>query len=992
MEQHKTRWREPALPAEAEQLLADYYSQLLKWGAVLTRGDEQKAADIVQELCLYFILTKPDLSTVTNLDGYFYTSLRHIYLSGLARASREALHFVSVADFDSFEFALASNQSGDPLQRQNDLRRICGYNVWRKGSSKSASYFIFHFFHGYSRREIAELARLPISAIYNKLKTARSEVTSYLNESGKLRTIGRGLPPEPVVSWSLSSTGEMFKELRQTVLDARRSECLPAEALIAKYRTTTSIPIDCTLLAHLVSCEDCLAIIDRHFRRPTLRDREPLDGSAGGDERYTRQTGTSPKILQSVLRRWGSVNEHRPRTLSIAINGKIVAFHDVQASHSTLSARIEHALSAQFVEVFSEQDVRLALLSVGDHPPDAPHIRAQRVSLSDDRWLELRLVFDGLGLDSQVTYSDPALAVEVTEDAEDVLAPSVTQAISHSSPELLTWVNGAFGQFLRKMVPTSAGTWAFALTLLIVVAGYIGHHRTTAPVDAANILNQSISIDAAALHGQTEHQIVNLEEVSVDGQVSHKGQVDLLQDGDGTRYLRRLYNSQHHLIAATWRDRNGEHATHVERQEKGSSGTHSLSLENDLWNQELSARAFSSLKGQRLTVKSVADGYELTNYGPVAGYPQLVSATLRLNRHFGPVVETFHLQGGHELRFVQTSYERRPTSSIPDTTFDPAEELQSPRSLHSSAPQRDEPTVVDSAVQLARLQIAVLYKLNTLGSDTGEPIEVVRTSDGRIRVSGTVVDDSLKQQIASELDLLEEHQLLDLRLTSPRDVQQKLASGQRSAPEDTSVYEVSQTKPLIDATIRRYLQAKGVSADRLNTAVEQYSHTVLQHAQRVLQHAYALNRLGSALSANELKSVGPSYQRQWTEMVRKHATDLENELLALRRQLAEIAQPESAPDTDSSFVRIENSDQFHHAANQLLRQTQDLNKEIGKLFTSNASGETQPASASRLAAMMSAIPLRQAEEINHFAVELETSERSTVQTREDNTGDKGSRE
>jgi hypothetical protein len=56
-----------------------------------------------------------------NLDGYLYTCLRHIYLSGLSRFSREAQHFISVADFDSFELALAANRSGDPLQRPNDL-------------------------------------------------------------------------------------------------------------------------------------------------------------------------------------------------------------------------------------------------------------------------------------------------------------------------------------------------------------------------------------------------------------------------------------------------------------------------------------------------------------------------------------------------------------------------------------------------------------------------------------------------------------------------------------------------------------------------------------------------------------------------------------------------------------------------------------------------------------------------------------------------------
>src|ERR1700730_4619623 len=218
MEQRKPSWREEsAVPGSIDQVLANRYSQLLHWGVVLTRGDTGKAEEIVQELCLYFTLTQPDLTSVTNLDGYLYTSLRHIYLSGLARSSREAQHFVSVAEFDSFESALTGSSAGDPLQRQNDLRRICGYAVWRKETSKSASCFILHFFHGYGRREIAELACLPIAGIYNNLKIARAEVKSYLEEPGKIRVVNRELPPEPALAWSLSSSGEVFTELRKTI-------------------------------------------------------------------------------------------------------------------------------------------------------------------------------------------------------------------------------------------------------------------------------------------------------------------------------------------------------------------------------------------------------------------------------------------------------------------------------------------------------------------------------------------------------------------------------------------------------------------------------------------------------------------------------------------------------------------------------------------------------------------------------------------------------
>jgi DNA-directed RNA polymerase specialized sigma24 family protein len=148
----------------------------MRWGKLLTRGDASTAQDIVHDLCLYLALTKPDFSEVTNLDGYLYTSLRHVYLSWIAKSSRDALRFVSIGDFDSIQFAVASTQANESVDVQNDLRAICCYAVWRKDSSKSFSYFILHFFHGYFPREIAEIACLPLSAIYNKLKTSRAEL------------------------------------------------------------------------------------------------------------------------------------------------------------------------------------------------------------------------------------------------------------------------------------------------------------------------------------------------------------------------------------------------------------------------------------------------------------------------------------------------------------------------------------------------------------------------------------------------------------------------------------------------------------------------------------------------------------------------------------------------------------------------------------------------------------------------------------------------
>ncbi len=89
-------------------LLESYYGRLVQWANALAHGNAAVAQDMVQELCLYFTLVKPDLSKVKNIEGYLYTCLCHIYSSAMARSSREAERFLGVADFDSIGLAISA--------------------------------------------------------------------------------------------------------------------------------------------------------------------------------------------------------------------------------------------------------------------------------------------------------------------------------------------------------------------------------------------------------------------------------------------------------------------------------------------------------------------------------------------------------------------------------------------------------------------------------------------------------------------------------------------------------------------------------------------------------------------------------------------------------------------------------------------------------------------------------------------------------------------
>ncbi len=166
-----------------------------------------------------------------------------------------------------------------------------------------------------------------------------------------------------------------------------------------------------------------------------------------------------------------------------------------------------------------------------------------------------------------------------------------------------------------------------------------------------------------------------MEEVSASGKVLDQGTVDLWKDGNGDRYLRRLYDSQHRMLVAEWRNKGGEHSSLRPPGSKSAPAAITPLAMTEFWDQDLSANAFSTLAGQALRMHAVKEGYELTMDGPIEGHPQLVSAALVLNRRLQPLRATLRVRAGnsvHELRFVQAIYERKPRASVPDTMFDPA--------------------------------------------------------------------------------------------------------------------------------------------------------------------------------------------------------------------------------------------------------------------------------------------------------------------------------
>jgi len=402
--------RSPFSPDSIERILSRYHQQLVEWSRILARGDHNAAEESVQDLCLHLTVASPDLSRVQNLDNYLFMCLRNMYVSNLARVSRERLRVIQVEDYDAVGMVAANNES-DAVDVQNELLCISDYVISRKYSSKSASHFILQFFRGYRRGDVALLARVPIASIYNGLKDTRIELREHLSAGEKIRLISRGAAPERKPLLAGMSSDLFLKELRSTILDADPASCVAEKELVDAYKQPSASPVGCRELAHLAGCERCLNILERALQ---LNDRDgPLDGIDSDLDRMPKPevTKSFEATMRLVRRRREQLLERRPTLLAIAVDGRVVAFHAVESANNLLSSRVEAASNVHFIEVFDEYGDRLAHIPLDSETAAVPRDQlSQQILLSDDRRLRLDVRFDGLGMHAEVNYADPAFA------------------------------------------------------------------------------------------------------------------------------------------------------------------------------------------------------------------------------------------------------------------------------------------------------------------------------------------------------------------------------------------------------------------------------------------------------------------------------------------------------------------------------------------------------------------------------------------------------
>lgn len=971
-----------------EEVFLARYGKLRSWALQLTEHDRERAEDLVHDAYIQFTFAQPDLDAISNLNGYLYSLLRNLHLSQLRRSSRRQHRTISIVDYDSAEIGLRAADPRERIRLQDQLREVCKYACMRKETSKAGSVLILRFLHGYYPREIAQVMRCTREAVEERLRVARSEARQYLENPKSLRFLGHqgsepravatGLSGEPHISEKSQSANDGFartvdeflNELRRMIFDSRNGECLTRDQFENLYGDGSRSGINHVTLAHTVSCPACLDELNRLLDLPSLDERFPTDtlgtdtrgrgGDDGGDDGGATGGG-SDQERQKCRKAARQVYEHKPSELCVSVNGYLLAAQKVGSELNEQSVSISIAEPIDFVEIFSEQEMRLLFLSVEDR---ATNIRKASVALSDDRTLEATLNFDSPWPSLQVIYSDPSLAGESFSRAEETQFHHTETESYRVTPEK-TVLSQAPREEPRAIYQFIEGTkqWLSSLRFmlrpelitvvlsLILIAALLLVRMHVPVVSASELLRRSTTADEASAGelGTVTHRTVNIEERRLDGSnppLRHR--VEIWQNAARGLKLRRLYDEQNHLVAGEWAKQDGTNMLYrrgAEPQPRTApeAAVQAIIENGELWRLDASAATFNMLveHPEAITVDERSNAYVLNYENSAANSSNgLLSASLTLTRADLHAIEQRMIVARNgdrrEYRFSEAAFEKKSTGSVSPDVFQTDPELLP----EGNRTEDKTPGPIDStdhkspvaAVASPELEIEVTYLLNRIKANLGEQVSLTRTAGGALRIEALAENDARKDEILRALSPVRNNPAVKVEVSTVAEALKHQQNGSKTAT--VREVEVANNRTPADAELRAYFSARLVG-EAIDEEINRYTNRVMAHSRQALLHASALKKLVTRFSPEQVRGLAPEAQAKWLAMIREQATGYQREVATLRQELRPIFNGSSAA-TDEIVTEAN----LPQSADRLVELSYANDEAVRAAFTISAEGKS----------------------------------------------------
>jgi Putative zinc-finger len=234
---------------------------------------------------------------------------------------------------------------------------------------------------------------------------------------------------------------------------------------------------------------------------------------------------------------------------------------------------------------------------------------------------------------------------------------------------------------------------------------------------------------------------------------------------------------------------------------------------------------------------------------------------------------------------------------------------------------KSQPLMV-APVATVELEVEALRLLNLARADLGEQIEVKRTTDGILQVSGIVETEQRKTEIIKALDPIASNPAVKIEVQT---VAEALAgeTPNRATPFLSSrQVEVASNAMAAEPELRAYFAGKGGDTDQ---AIRQYAARMVSLSGQGMDHLWALKRLLNQFSADQLRALPPESRAKWVDLIRAHADSFLQTNESLRRELQPVFFP------NQPFARV--------ASEEAVVDTNELGRLIESLFESGSSND-----------------------------------------------------
>ncbi len=329
------------------------------------------------------------------------------------------------------------------------------------------------------------------------------------------------------------------------------------------------------------------------------------------------------------------------------------------------------------------------------------------------------------------------------------------------------------------------------------------------------------------------------------------------------------------------------------------------------WEQPLSAtsyQAWHDCQHERSDRIALAEHHLLTLTTTV---PQgdIASETLTVREaDFHPVRRAIEYRDHGTVEIAELDFRVLPWSAVDANAFEPVIEM--PRSSALALPAGRAPLEsLPTAEQLDETELTARLVLNRLHADSGEQIEIHRTSR-EVEVDGLVETDERKRELRTQLMIIPG---LKVSIHSVADAKNA------STSETASTQVESASLPDSPSALETYAKTKGRSIDEVNATASEF----LRDALEICRESHALADLGARFASHGPRPAIVS--AAVTDLLYSHRERLRSVLLEQRLLLARTEGAQPGPDQQSHDVPV--------ADETLLRDRAALNLALIKELT-----------------------------------------------------------